>query len=259
MYRIAASRLTSIKGHVGNLGTAKFATASAITARSSPSTGLFSLLNVGRSSSFPPLGNTNSATLPNGVKIASETSLEASTVGLNGKKQMKPMIKWTSGKRNMLKQFCNQVNSSKKFLREEPLTEKHKSSADHAKKKQPIIKGTNTPNTLDGAVVSRVKFNPRNSLVHGFHRAKGRNTRGVITAWHRGGGHKRLYREIDFRRNKKDVYGRIETIEYDPNRSAHICLVQYGDGEMGYILHPRGTEVGDTIVSLGNDQPSTKG
>ncbi|KAL4023466.1 hypothetical protein IC575_017221 [Cucumis melo] len=65
-------------------------------------------------------------------------------------------------------------------------------------------------------------------------------SRGIITAGHRGGGHKRLYRKIDFRRNEKDIYGRIVTIEYDPNRNAYICLIHYGDGEKRYILHPRG-------------------
>ncbi|KEH17702.1 ribosomal protein L23.1 [Medicago truncatula] len=77
----------------------------------------------------------------------------------------------------------------------------------------------------------------------------GRNSRGIITAWHRGGGHKRLYRKIDFRRNQKDISGRIVTIEYDPNRNAYICLIHYGDGEKRYILHPRGAIIGDTIVS----------
>lgn len=101
-----------------------------------------------------------------------------------------------------------------------------------------------------------MKSNPRNNLIYGQHRCgKGRNARGIITAGHRGGGHKRLYRKIDFRRNeKKDISGRIisgriVTIEYDPNRNAYICLIHYGDGEKRYILHPRGAIIGDTIVS----------
>ena len=95
-----------------------------------------------------------------------------------------------------------------------------------------------------------MKSNPRNKLIHGRHRCgKGRNARGIITARHRGGGHKRLYRKIDFRRNEKDISGRIVTIEYDPNRNAYICLIHYGDGEKRYILHPRGAIIGDTIVS----------
>nr|WRP99190.1 ribosomal protein L2 [Amorphophallus muelleri]WRP99212.1 ribosomal protein L2 [Amorphophallus muelleri] len=109
---------------------------------------------------------------------------------------------------------------------------------------------TSTPSTRNGAVDRKVKSNPRNNLIYGQHRCgKGRNARGIITAGHRGGGHKRLYRKIDFRRNAKYIYGRIVTIEYDPNRNAYICLIHYGDGEKRYILHPRGAIIGDTIVS----------
>ncbi|XP_026436548.1 uncharacterized protein LOC113334525 [Papaver somniferum] len=90
------------------------------------------------------------------------------------------------------------------------------------------------------------------------HCGKGRNARGIITARHRGGGHKRLYRKIDFRRNEKDISGRIVTIEYDPNRNAYICLIHYGDGEKRYILHPRGAIIGDTIVS-GTEVPISMG
>ncbi|KAG4109421.1 hypothetical protein ERO13_1Z050292v2 [Gossypium hirsutum] len=105
---------------------------------------------------------------------------------------------------------------------------------------------TSTPGTRNGAVDSQ-------------HRCgKGRNARGIITARHRGGGHKRLYRKIDFRRNEKDIYGRIVTIEYDPNRNAYICLIHYGDGEKRYILHPRGAIIGDTIVS-GTEVPIKMG
>nr|ASD34377.1 ribosomal protein L2 [Actinidia kolomikta]AUB30108.1 ribosomal protein L2 [Actinidia arguta] len=118
--------------------------------------------------------------------------------------------------------------------------------------------------TEDSQVKSKqVKSNRRNNLISGQHACgKGRNARGIITAGHRGGGHKRLYRKIDFRRNEKNVYGRIVTIEYDPNRNAYICLIHYRDGEKGYILQPKGTEIGDTIVSgtevpikLGNALP----
>ncbi|WVZ64141.1 hypothetical protein U9M48_013705, partial [Paspalum notatum var. saurae] len=109
---------------------------------------------------------------------------------------------------------------------------------------------TPIPSTRKGTVDRQVKSNPRNKLIHGRHRCgKGRNARGIITARHRGGGHKRLYRKIDFRRNQKDISGRIVTIEYDPNRNAYICLIHYGDGEKRYILHPRGAIIGDTIVS----------
>ncbi|KAL5697097.1 60S ribosomal protein L2A [Ranunculus cassubicifolius] len=109
------------------------------------------------------------------------------------------------------------------------------------------------------AVGSQVKSNPRNNLIYGQrHCGKGRNARGIITVRHRGGGHKRLYRKIDFRRNEKDISGRIVTIEYDPNRNAYICLIHYGDGEKRYILHPRGAIIGDTIVS-GTEVPISMG
>nr|YP_010306327.1 ribosomal protein L2 [Quercus utilis]YP_010306499.1 ribosomal protein L2 [Quercus cocciferoides]ULU20548.1 ribosomal protein L2 [Quercus franchetii]ULU20290.1 ribosomal protein L2 [Quercus utilis]ULU20376.1 ribosomal protein L2 [Quercus cocciferoides]URW97987.1 ribosomal protein L2 [Quercus cocciferoides] len=118
---------------------------------------------------------------------------------------------------------------------------------------------TSTPSTRNGAVDSQVKSNPRNNLIYGQHHcSKGRNARGIITAGHRGGGHKRLYRKMDFRRNEKDIYGRIVTIEYDPNRNAYICLIHYGDGEKRYILHPRGAIIGDTIVS-GTEVPIKMG
>lgn len=104
-----------------------------------------------------------------------------------------------------------------------------------------------------------MKSNPRNNLIYGQHRCgKGRNAGGIITTGHRGGGHKRLYRKIDFRRNEKDISGRIVTIEYDPNRNACICLIHYGDGEKRYILHPRGAIIGDTIVS-GTEVPISMG
>jgi len=103
---------------------------------------------------------------------------------------------------------------------------------------------TSIPSTRNGAVDSQVKSN---RLIYGQH-GKGRNARGIITAGHRGGGHKRLYCKIDFRQNKKDIYSRIVTIQYDPNRNAHICLIHYRDGEKKYILHSRGAIIGDIIV-----------
>nr|QEG98418.1 ribosomal protein L2 [Burmannia itoana] len=109
---------------------------------------------------------------------------------------------------------------------------------------------TSTSSTHNVAVDNQAKYNIRNNLIYGTHRcSKGRNARGIITVGHRGGGHKRLYRKIDFRRNEKDIFGKIVNIEYDPNRNAYICLIHYGDGEKRYILHPRGTRIGDTIVS----------
>src|SRR5439155_1547259 len=77
----------------------------------------------------------------------------------------------------------------------------------------------------------------------------GRNNRGQLTSWWRGGGHKRMYRIIDFKRDKRDIPAKVTTIEYDPNRSARIALLTYADGEKRYILHPVGLKVGDTIVA----------
>nr|YP_010463935.1 ribosomal protein L2 [Fedia cornucopiae]UUL71287.1 ribosomal protein L2 [Fedia cornucopiae] len=124
---------------------------------------------------------------------------------------------------------------------------------------------TSTPNTHNRTIDRQVKSNPPKNLISGQRRcSKGRNTRGIITAGHRGGGHKRLYRKIDFRRNEKNIYGRIITVEYDPNRNAYICLIHNGDGEKRYILHPRGAIIGDTIISgtevpikMGNALPLT--
>jgi len=90
---------------------------------------------------------------------------------------------------------------------------------------------------------------PEKSLIRKNHRNKGRNNRGVITIRHRGGGHKRRYRLIDFHRNKHNIEGTIASIEYDPNRNARIALVHYEDGEKRYILHPNNITVGDKIIS----------
>ncbi|HLF57510.1 MAG TPA: 50S ribosomal protein L2 [Thermoanaerobaculia bacterium] len=90
---------------------------------------------------------------------------------------------------------------------------------------------------------------PLKKLTHGKNRSGGRNNRGEITSWFRGGGHKRRYREIDFRRDKHDVPGKVATIEYDPNRSARIALVHYADGEKRYILAPEGLDVGMEILA----------
>ena len=93
------------------------------------------------------------------------------------------------------------------------------------------------------------KAKPEKSLVQKNHRHKGRNNRGVITIRHRGGGHKRRYRSIDFARKKHGIIGIVKTIEYDPNRNARITLIYYNDGEKRYILHPKGLKIGDTILS----------
>lgn len=93
------------------------------------------------------------------------------------------------------------------------------------------------------------KTEPEKSLIEGLKKNAGRNSRGKITVRHRGGGHKRLYRMIDFKRDKDGVPGKIASIEYDPNRSANIALVNYADGEKRYILAPNGLKVGQEIVS----------
>lgn len=90
---------------------------------------------------------------------------------------------------------------------------------------------------------------PYAPLVEKKHSTGGRNSAGRTTMRHRGGGHKRRYRVVDFRRNKDDVPGRIERFEYDPNRSAHLALVLYEDGERRYIIAPRGMKVGDPVIS----------
>ena len=93
---------------------------------------------------------------------------------------------------------------------------------------------------------------PHRPLTESIHKTGGRNNQGELTSWWRGGGHKRLYRIIDFRRDKKNVPGKVVTVEYDPNRSARIALVTYADGEKRYILQPNGVNVGDTVVAGDN-------
>lgn len=90
---------------------------------------------------------------------------------------------------------------------------------------------------------------PEKSLLTPSKKTGGRNNRGVITRRHQGGGHKRMYRQIDFRRDKRDIPARVRTIEYDPNRSARIALLQYRDGEKRYILAPVGLSVGDVVMA----------
>ncbi|HEY0284357.1 MAG TPA: 50S ribosomal protein L2 [Vicinamibacterales bacterium] len=93
---------------------------------------------------------------------------------------------------------------------------------------------------------------PHKPLVENLHRSGGRNNHGELTSWWRGGGHKRLYRIIDFKRDKKDIPGKVSTIEYDPNRSSRIALVTYSDGEKRYILQPLGLKVGDAVIAGDN-------
>jgi large subunit ribosomal protein L2 len=101
--------------------------------------------------------------------------------------------------------------------------------------------------TPDYSGLSKTK--PPRPLRKKIKKTSGRNNRGRITAWQRGGGHKRIYRKVDFRRDKEGIPGTVKTIEYDPNRTAFIALIAYRDGERRYILAPEGLSVGDTVIS----------
>lgn len=117
---------------------------------------------------------------------------------------------------------------------------------------RPYTPGTRQHTVSEFTEITRTE--PEKSLTISKHRLKGRNNRGVITCRHRGGGHKRLYRIVDFRRDKYNVPAKVAEIEYDPNRNARIALLNYVDGEKRYILHPVGLAVGTVIVS-GPDAP----
>lgn len=122
-----------------------------------------------------------------------------------------------------------------------------------------------TPGTRNRALSTFseiTKDKPEKSLLQKNHRTKGRNNRGIITIRHRGGGHKKRYRMIDFKRKKYGIKGIVASIEYDPNRNARIALIHYTDGEKQYILHPNNLNVGDIIfsgsassLSIGNSLP----
>ena len=122
-----------------------------------------------------------------------------------------------------------------------------------------------TPGTRNRALSAFseiTKTKPEKRLTTSNQRKKGRNNRGVITIRHRGGGHKRLYRIIDFKRDKYGIEGKVAAVEYDPNRNARIALIYYIDGEKRYILHPKNVNVGDNILSgsgssltIGNSLP----
>src|SRR5690349_14782398 len=131
------------------------------------------------------------------------------------------------------------------------------------KKYNPTSAGRRAGSVLDYKATI-TKFEPEKSLTKGKRRASGRNHHGVITAKHRGGGNKKLYRLIDFRRRKDGVPAKVLGIEYDPNRSCNIALIEYEDGERSYILAPNGLRVGQSIVSgptappeIGNAMPLT--
>lgn len=112
---------------------------------------------------------------------------------------------------------------------------------------KPITPGQRFKTVSDFAQVT--KSEPEKSLLAPLKKSGGRNNLGRVTSWHRGGGHKRRYRVIDFKRNKYDIPAVVDSIEYDPNRTARIALLKYVDGEKRYILAPDGLKVGDKIMS----------
>ena len=110
---------------------------------------------------------------------------------------------------------------------------------------KPTTNGRRGMTVTDYSVLSKVE--PEKSLLRPLKKTSGRNSYGRITVRHHGGGERRKYRVIDFKRNKLDMDATVMTLEYDPNRSAHIALVQYEDGEKRYIIAPNGLKVGDTV------------
>jgi len=125
---------------------------------------------------------------------------------------------------------------------------------------KPYTPSNRTRSVLDFSFLSKNK--PEKSLLVANQRAKGRNNQGRITTRHKGGGHKRRYRLIDFKRNKYEIKGEVFSIEYDPNRNSNIALICYSDGEKRYILHPENLKIGDFISSgkksdlkIGNSLP----
>ena len=112
---------------------------------------------------------------------------------------------------------------------------------------KPVTKSSRFRSVSDFSEITR--SHGEKSLLEPRKGTGGRNNQGHLTSRHRGGGHKRQYRKIDFKRNKFGIVATVKEIEYDPNRSARIALVEYADGEKRYILHPKGLSVGDSIVS----------
>jgi large subunit ribosomal protein L2 len=112
---------------------------------------------------------------------------------------------------------------------------------------KPTTPGLRQRTTADFSEIT--KTTPEKSLTRGKVKTGGRNSKGQLTSWWRGGGHKRRYRDIDFHRDKHEIPAKVASIEYDPNRSARIALLSYADGEKRYILAPNGLTVGQTVVS----------
>ena len=115
------------------------------------------------------------------------------------------------------------------------------------KKRKPTSPGRRFQTVSDFESIT--KSTPEKSLIAKQKRSSGRNTHGRVTSRHRGGGHKRRYRVVDFRRTKDGILAKVAAIEYDPNRNARLALLHYADGEKRYILHPVGVSVGDQLES----------
>src|SRR5690625_1120871 len=118
------------------------------------------------------------------------------------------------------------------------------------KRFKPTSNASRNRTVLDFSDIARTS--PEKTLSKGKAERAGRNQQGRITTRHQGGGHKRKYRVIDFKRSKDGIPGRVATIEYDPNRTANIALIHYADGEKRYILAPKGLQV-DQIIESGKD------
>lgn len=130
---------------------------------------------------------------------------------------------------------------------------------------KPVSKGRRFSSVSDFAEITDRRKPPEQSLLRPQRRTSGRNNQGFITVRHRGGGHKKHYRVIDFKRDKDNIPAKVASVEYDPNRSARIALLHYADGEKRYILAPDGLKAGDTLLSgtdveprLGNCLPLRK-
>jgi large subunit ribosomal protein L2 len=121
----------------------------------------------------------------------------------------------------------------------------------------PTSPGRRESTVNDFAELTDKKRRPEKSLCERIRKTGGRNHHGFITSRHMGGGARRIYRRIDFKRNKDGVVGIVQSVEYDPNRSCHIALIQYADGEKRYILAPVGISVGETVESGSTVEPKT--
>src|SRR6478672_1318199 len=120
---------------------------------------------------------------------------------------------------------------------------------------KPTTPGRRGASVSDFAEITDRKKKPEKSLLEPKPKKGGRNNQGVICTRFRGGGHKQMYRIIDFKRTKDNVWATVQSIEYDPNRSARIALVQYEDGEKAYIIAPEGLKAGDKVMSGPSAEP----